>query len=500
MKHIFLIIIPIFLTLTLSLSAQNFRYVHTLFPGSVKTSDIIYGSAPFLNYPYINEAATTVQNLVMDLYQPQNDTLSKRPAIIFAHPGGFVSGNRSVDDMVAFCDTFARKGYVTATIDYRKGLEVLDNADLHYQRGAYRGIQDGRTAVRFLRANATQYGIDPDKVYFAGSSAGAFIAINSVTLDATELPVYVGPVSYTAFFQNYTGPSLGDPDIGANLGYNGTPDGIMGLWGGVDDTLKIGTNNSAPMFLVHGTADETVPFTSGPPFGFASLADVFGSNAISKRLAKIGIPAADTYFVEGVGHEFHGASNGMWENGTGGNEYWDTIVKKSTTFFWQVHKPEAAFSTVANALEISFNDQSNGATGWKWDFGDGGSSIEQNPVHTYSSEGTYLVSLFIRNTIQSWDTISQSVIVLDNTGSAEPLAGDIRIFPVPANGMVTIESGKPLSIENIKVYNSSGKEQPVSITKSGNQSKLDVTGWKPGVYMVRLLINGEIVYRKMMVY
>jgi len=500
MKHYYLLYAIILFVFCTTISAQSYRYTHTLFPGSVKTAGIIYGNAPFLNYPYINEANTTVQNLVMDLYRPQNDTFSNRPAIIFAHPGGFITGSRTVDDMVAFCDTFARKGYVTATIDYRQGLEVLDNPDLHYQRAAYRGIQDGRTAVRFLRANADQYGIDPDKVYFAGSSAGAFMAINSVTLDSTELPAYVGPVFYTAFGQNYSGPDLGNPDIGANLGFSGTPDGAMGLWGGVDDTLKIGANNAAPMFLVHGTDDETVPFNSGPPFGYASLADVFGSNPISIRLSTIGIPAADTYFVEGEGHEFHGASNGMWENGTGGNEYWDTIVKRSTTFFWQIHKPEAAFSTTANALQISFNDLSSGATGWKWEFGDGGSSTEQNPVHTYSSEGTFLVNLYVRNNIQSWDTVSREITVLDNTGLEEPLSCNIKIYPIPSNGMVTIESGLPFGVEKIRVYNASGKEIPVSITKTGDQYVLDVTGWIPGYYIAKFIAEGEIVCRKIVVY
>jgi acetyl esterase/lipase len=500
MKHKILFHLYFLLVFSVAVNAQDFRYVQTLFPGSVKTSGIIYGAAPFLNYPYINESGTLVKNLVMDLYRPQNDTFTNRPAILFAHPGGFITGNRTVDDMVAFCDTFARKGYVTATIDYRQGLEVLDNPNLHYERAAYRGIQDGRTAVRFLRANAAQYGIDPGKVYLAGSSAGAFIAINSVYLDVTELPAYVGPVSYTAFSQTYTGPDLGNPDIGANLGLNGTPNGVLGLWGGVDDTLKIGTNNAIPIFLVHGTADATVPFNSGPPFGYASLADVFGSHAISLRLASIGIPAADTYFVPGQGHEFYGTSNGMWENGTGGNLYWDTIIQKSTRFFWQLHKPIAAFSSTANALEVNFTNQSSGAISGIWDFGDGGSSLEQDPVHAYSSAGTYQVKLYIRNEIQSWDTVSHEVTVIDNTGLREVLQGNIRIYPVPARGEVTIESIYPLIKPGIVVYSSSGEEMPVSLSNTGNHYTMNVKGWTPGVYVLKMIIKGQILFRKLIIY
>ena len=137
MKFRILLSLSFLLAVSVTLSAQDYRYVQTLFPGSVKTPGIIYGTAPFLNSPYLNEAGTTVQNLVMDLYRPQNDTFQARPAIIFAHSGGFITGNRTADDMVAFCDTFARKGYVTASIDYRQGLEVLDNPDLHYDRAAY---------------------------------------------------------------------------------------------------------------------------------------------------------------------------------------------------------------------------------------------------------------------------------------------------------------------------------------------------------------------------
>ncbi len=469
----------------LSVFAQDYRYVHTVFPASVKTTGIVYGTAPFLNSLYINESATTAQNLVMDLYQPDTDTLSARPVIIFAHSGGFITGSRTVDDMQAFCDTFARKGYVTATIDYRQGLEIADNADLHYTRAAYRGLQDGRTAVRFLRANAAAYRIDPAKVYLAGSSAGSFIAINSIYTDPGEVPVYAGPVSYTAFFTAYTGPDLGPPDSGANLSFSGTPDGVLGLWGGVGDTLTIGSNNNTPLFLVHGTADATVPFNAGPPFGYTGLSDVYGSNLIAGRLAHIGIPASQTYFVPGEGHEFYGTTNGTWSNGTGGNAYWDTIVNKSTLFFWQLHKPSAAFAFSVTGPAASFTDQSQGALSWNWQFGDGTSSIAQNPSHTYTSAGNYKVDLMVKNTLQSWDTVSHMVSITSVTGISGRRSPAFRIVPNPAVEFVTIETDKGVALGEISVVNALGERMPLKAVVDGTRIVLDLDGWVRGVYFVR---------------
>lgn len=468
-----------------SVTAQDYRYVNTVFPSSVKNTGVVYGTAPFLNALYIDESNTTVQNLVMDIYQPVNDTLPKRPVIIFAHPGGFITGNRTVDDMQAFCDTFARKGYVTATIDYRQGLEVADNADLHYTRAAYRGLQDGRTAVRFLRANAATYGIDTARVYLAGSSAGSFIAVNSIYMDPGEVPVYAGQVSYSAFFTPYTGPALGPPDNGANLSFSGTPDGVLGLWGGVGDTLTIGTNNSIPVFLVHGTADATVPFNSGPPFGYNGLSDVYGSHLIAGRLSHIGIPASQTYFVEGAGHEFYGTTNGTWSNGTGGNAYWDTIVKKSTGFFWQLHKPAAGFAFAVNGPAVSFTDQSQGGVIWKWQFGDGTSSTERNPSHTYASAGNYKVDLMVKNTIQSWDTVSHTVSISAPAGISGRKSPSFNLVPNPAVKSVTVETENDTEPGQLTVTNIFGEQMALKAVVSGNRTVLDLSGWPKGLYFVR---------------
>ena len=122
---------------------------------------------------------------------------------------GFSTGSRNVDDMVAFCDSFARKGYVTITIDYRQGVQVADNADMHYTRAAYRGIQDGRTAVRYLRANAATYGIDTNNIYWGGNSAGSFIGLHAIFMDEAEKPASAGAVSYSIAMMPFLGPDLG---------------------------------------------------------------------------------------------------------------------------------------------------------------------------------------------------------------------------------------------------------------------------------------------------
>ena len=111
--------------------SQRYRYTNTLFPSSTITQNVIYGTAPTLDGFGTVESSTTPQNLVMDVYRPTGDTFTNRPVIIFAHPGGFFSGSKNVDDMMVFCDYFARKGYVTATIDYRLGFNATSNIVIH---------------------------------------------------------------------------------------------------------------------------------------------------------------------------------------------------------------------------------------------------------------------------------------------------------------------------------------------------------------------------------
>ena len=91
-----------------ALGCDGQRYVVDRFPDTTLTT-VQYGSN--------TNAVPQVQALYVDIVQPKNDTLSKRPLIIWAFGGGFISGTRQT--MREFCNTYAKKGYVCATIDYR---------------------------------------------------------------------------------------------------------------------------------------------------------------------------------------------------------------------------------------------------------------------------------------------------------------------------------------------------------------------------------------------
>jgi len=195
---------------------QNFnqqRYTQRLFNQTDTVKNIEFANAPWLNniitdIPQlasynIHKGEGTTQNkpLFMDVYKPSNDTCTKRPAIIFAHGGAFIHGSRHNQDIMALCDSFAKLGYVTASIDYRLGIGAtitrngsneITNITIqsnNFDRAVYRGIQDSKAAIRFLKANAMTYGIDTNYVFMAGSSAGAIVALNNIYMDKTgEIP------------------------------------------------------------------------------------------------------------------------------------------------------------------------------------------------------------------------------------------------------------------------------------------------------------------------
>jgi acetyl esterase/lipase len=102
--------------------------------------------------------------LELDLARPKI-AKGTSPAIICIHGGGFRAGNRQHHDRL--CVQLAERGYVAVTPTYRL-------APAHQFPAA---INDVKAAVRWLRANATKYGVDPERIGATGDSAGGHLAL-----------------------------------------------------------------------------------------------------------------------------------------------------------------------------------------------------------------------------------------------------------------------------------------------------------------------------------
>ncbi|MFN8299376.1 MAG: PKD domain-containing protein [Chitinophagales bacterium] len=266
------------------------RYKDTVFHSLKITTGVKFGTAT----PW--GVLAQPQDLYMDIYEPANDTLAKRPIIVFQFGGGFTIGWRTEPDIPGFCEYFAKCGYVVATIDYRIGLDPLDTGST--VRAYYRGVQDERSALRYLAANANQLKIDTNWIFLTGTSAGCFCALaNSYTTDADR------PAStYGTFLEP---DDLGCMDCsGNNLFGKRIPKikAIINQWGAILDTNYITTAENVPVISFHGDQDILVPYVYGYPFQLPVFPKVYGSVPIHQRLNNLGI-LNEFHPLVGYGHE-----------------------------------------------------------------------------------------------------------------------------------------------------------------------------------------------------
>ena len=103
----------------------------------------------------------------LDLAMPTERGESLRPALVFIHGGGWRGGDKRRGGFLRPTISYAAKGYVCVTVNYR----MLDEAPITAC------VEDVKNAVRWLRAHAEEYNIDPERIGASGNSAGAHLAV-----------------------------------------------------------------------------------------------------------------------------------------------------------------------------------------------------------------------------------------------------------------------------------------------------------------------------------
>ena len=440
MKNKFIPILT-FLLGSLSVVAQDVRFYDKVFQSVEKDSNLVYGS----NYTYNFLTASvglTEEDLALDIYQPSGDTAALRPLIIWAHGGSFMGGTKDDADIVHFCNEFAQRGFVTASINYRLGFELpVDSVEA--VRTVYRALQDGRAAVRYMRSVADSLRIDTSKIYFGGTSAGAFIALNMVYFNLNEeVPSYLD-----------TNERL---SINAIRGFG--LDNIEGLTNTIDESSEIhGIINfcgatktmqwleddyaiNTPIISMHGTEDGTVPYatrvinvndiTPIPPQIPLPIVEVQGSYDIDRFLDET---AATSKFYTWYGADHVPYIN--FHSDSISNLYMDTLMSFTVKHVFE------DFLGLGTVSGLSENEP-------PCDFNNG----MVHPCAVYTG--------------------------VDDLATSEHLA-----YPNPFENTLNLK----LTTSNnyVLIFNSLGKEI-FSENKLSNHVRISTKDWKPGVYFVRI--------------
>jgi acetyl esterase/lipase len=251
------------------------------FPQGVKAwRDIVYKTVP------------GYRPLILDLYKPA--TPGPHPLIVYIHGGGWFAGhtrhNGALADFPGVLAALAAEGFTVASVEYRLSDEARFPAQL----------QDVTAAIRFLRANADQYAIDPARVGVWGGSAGGHLtALASLACRATEIDpeakddgcVQAAVTWYGVFdFAALKSAAPENPPEKRLLGCTGPcpADKIRAV-----SPVSYIDAKDPPFLLIHGEADKVVP--------------VAQSHLGEAALKKAGVPVSAIY-IPNVDHSFIGTT------------------------------------------------------------------------------------------------------------------------------------------------------------------------------------------------
>ena len=222
------------------------------------------GTGTFTVLGDLEYARVANTSLKLDLYLP--DSPGPHPVILWLHAGAWITGDRTGGPAIRQ----ARRGYAVASIDYRLAPDFVFPAQ----------IDDCKAAVRWLRANAATYHLDPERVGVFGASAGGHLAallgtsggVSSLEDLAMGNPQYSSRVQAVVDFY---GPSdllkleedeLGCVPLSANSPY-APPSLLIGCpiqecreKAERASPIHYITSDDPPFLILHGTKDCLVPW------------------------------------------------------------------------------------------------------------------------------------------------------------------------------------------------------------------------------------------------
>lgn len=243
-------------------------------------------SGPDATYMY---AQRDTCSLYLDIYEPaKENTVTadglEKPTIVFMFGGGFIAGERDNKSYNKWFNEMKNDGYRVVSIDYRLGLKGAKKVGIAQvkllDKAIHMAVEDLFSATNFMIENAESLNINPDNIVISGSSAGAISVMQAeYELSNRTKWAQILPEDF-----NYAGV----------MSFSGA---ILSREGKVNYK-----NRPCPTLMLHGTADELVPYKQIAFFNIG----FFGGGKLVKRFEKFGFNYNMYHFIE-YGHEVAGS-------------------------------------------------------------------------------------------------------------------------------------------------------------------------------------------------
>jgi acetyl esterase/lipase len=223
-----------------------------------------------------------------DLYLPPPSIFGKQkhPGIVIIHGGGWTGGIKDAKREINIGTTLANEGYVCLSIDYQ--LHDPASPVSAWPQNLY----DCKTAVRWLRANAERFHLDPDHIGVIGGSAGGHLASMVGVTQAKDGFDPEGPYGEFSCAVNCVVDLYGPTDVTNRKQVTvlrKTLAEAPELYAQFSVTSYL-DKDDPPFLILHGTADKTVP--------------VEQSTLLAEALTRVGVEN-QIEIIEGAPHTFH---------------------------------------------------------------------------------------------------------------------------------------------------------------------------------------------------
>ncbi len=500
---------------TLSLSgaiAQTGRYYEEVFTDVTKQANIQYGTNFYFVPPITTDPGNPQQGpLLLDLYTPTGDVATNRPLVIYLHTGNFLpkyfnggtGGSKEDSTAVEVCRRYAKRGFVAASVQYRLGWNPI-SSDPDVRRGTllnavYRAIHDAQTAVRFFKKSVDTggnvYGVDTTKIALIGQGSGGYVSLAYVTLDRIEelqilkfvdanLQSYVN----TAIVGNIDGTG-GAVNTYNHPGYTNEVSMAVNLGGAIGDSSWL-ENTSKPIVSFHCPLDGFAPFDQGiviVPTTQETVVPVSGSKWIIKRSNEFG---NNDIFADATFNDAFSIAADARLASDFPNLSLDPALYKGLYPFIRPIIPISPFQESSpwefwdSATVVNTVNAINQATGSTLDgLGIHLQNLGTNPDMSRAKAFAYI------DTIVGFATPRMIYAMgIDGVGINDINAkvSNIKVYPNPSAADFTVQSTDGNKIENIRLFDVTGRVVMVRNYNASNMVTLERGNLKNGVYMLEV--------------